>query len=175
VSRIETGSIELRLAPVDLAELIEASLAEVRPLAGQKGLSLEFTHEDVASGFVGDAHRIRAILLNLLSNAVKFTPAGGRITVAVARNRDTIRISVSDTGIGIPQDEQERIFEKFHRISGPELTGNGLGLSIAREFARLHGGDLVLASTVGLGSRFTVILPVTQTRPVATPPVPARA
>jgi signal transduction histidine kinase len=159
ISRIEAGSVELRHEPVDLAALIDTCLADVRPLAGQKGLSLEIAALDLPGTFVGDENRLRAILLNLLSNAVKFTPPGGRITVSATTGQGIVRIAVTDTGIGIAPDEQDLIFDKFHRIAGPELPGTGLGLSIAREFARLHGGDVVLASTLGLGSRFTVVLP----------------
>jgi signal transduction histidine kinase len=100
------------------------------------------------------------VLLNLLSNAVKFTPPGGRVAVSGSVANDAVRIAVSDTGLGIAPEEQALVFDKFHRIAGPELPGNGLGLSIAREFARLHGGDVQLVSTPGLGSHFTILLPV---------------
>ena len=160
ISRIETGDIELRLAPVDLGAHIESCLADLRALAGQKGLALEIDRLDLPAAYVADEHRLRAVLLNLLSNAVKFTPSGGRVAVSGLVADDTIRIEVSDTGLGIAPEEQVRVFDKFHRVAGPELPGNGLGLSIAREFARLHGGDIQLVSTLGLGSRFTIVLPL---------------
>jgi two-component system sensor histidine kinase/response regulator len=160
ISRIETGDTDLGREPVDLAALIETSLADLRPLAGQKGIALDIDRLDLPPAFACDGSRIRAILLNLLSNAVKFTPAGGRVSVEAWVEDATVRIAVSDTGIGIAREEQPLVFDKFHRIGGPELPGNGLGLSIAREFARLHGGDVRLVSTLGLGSRFTVVLPL---------------
>jgi signal transduction histidine kinase len=160
ISRIENGDIDLRYAPTDLGALVEDSLSDLRALAGQKGLAFEIGDLDLPTGHLVDENRIRAILLNLLSNAVKFTPPGGRITVSGWVTDDTVRIAVSDTGRGIAPEEQSRVFDKFHRIAGPELPGNGLGLSIAREFARLHGGDIQLVSTLGLGSRFTIVLPL---------------
>ena len=160
ISRIEAGDVELRRAPTDLAALIETCLADLRALAGQKGLALEVERLDLPDSYLADESRLRATLLNLMSNAVKFTPPGGRITVAGWVADDAIRIAVSDTGLGIAPEEQSRVFDKFHRIAGPEMPGNGLGLSIAREFARLHGGDIQLVSTLGLGSRFTIVLPL---------------
>ena len=160
ISRIENGDVELRYSPTDLPALIEASLADLRALAGQKGLALEIERLELPGAYPADENRIRAMVLNLLSNAVKFTPPGGRITVSGAVADDKVRIAVSDTGIGISQDEQNRVFDKFHRVAGPDMPGSGLGLSIAREFARLHGGDIQLVSTLGLGSRFTVVLPL---------------
>jgi signal transduction histidine kinase len=174
ISRIETGDIELRLAPVDLRALIESCLADLRALAGQKGLALEIERLDLPAAYAADENRLRAVLLNLLSNAVKFTPSGGRVAVSGWIADDTVRIVVSDTGLGIAPEEQSRVFEKFHRVAGPELPGNGLGLSIAREFARLHSGDVQLVSTLGLGSRFTIILPLQPADSRAAPALIAR-
>jgi signal transduction histidine kinase len=164
ISRIEDGDIELNYSPTDLGKLIETSLSDLRALAGEKGLALEIDRLDLPTDLLADENRIRAMLLNLLSNAVKFTPSGGRISVSGWVADDTVRIAVSDTGRGIAPDEQSRVFDKFHRVAGPEVPGNGLGLSIAREFARLHGGDIQLASTLGLGSRFTIVLPLRTAR-----------
>jgi len=159
ISRIEAGRIELRREPIDLHELIASTVEEVRALAGQKGLSLNVEAADLPATIVADPGRLHEILLNLLSNAVKFTPSGGSVRVTAVASGDQVRIEVADTGIGIPAEHRDRVFEKFHRIGGPEYPGTGLGLAIAREFAQLHGGDLILESTVGLGTVFTVILP----------------
>jgi signal transduction histidine kinase len=160
ISRIENGDIQLQHSPVDLRQLIETCLSDLRALAGQKGLALEIDRLELPANYLADENRLRAMVLNLLSNAVKFTPPGGRITVSGWVVDDTIRIAVSDTGRGIAPDEQSRVFDKFHRVAGPEVPGNGLGLSIAREFAHLHGGEIQLVSTLGLGSRFTIVLPL---------------
>jgi signal transduction histidine kinase len=113
--------------------------------------------------------RLYEVFLNLVSNALKFTNPGGTVRiVAGAEPPDSasspmVRIDVIDTGIGVPEEERERIFEKFHRIAGPEYPGTGLGLSIARELVVRHGGTLTLESTVGLGSRFSVLFPMAAT------------
>ena len=110
--------------------------------------------------------RLHEVFLNLVSNAVKFTGPGGRVIVSMAiepgsgSDAGQVRIDVADTGIGIPIEECERVFEKFHRIAGPEYPGTGLGLAISREFVARHGGSLTVESTVGLGSIFSVRLPL---------------
>jgi signal transduction histidine kinase len=115
---------------------------------------------------MADRRRVKQILVNLLSNAVKFTPAGGRVGVEIARIENgaaRIAITVWDTGIGIPADQQSRIFECFEQTGGDiyarPTRGIGLGLHIARELARRMGGDLTVVSSPGKGSRFTFTLP----------------
>jgi signal transduction histidine kinase len=108
--------------------------------------------------------------LNLLSNAVKFTPSGGSIRIRSTDEVDVdnddgrpmATIEVIDSGIGIAPEDRERIFEKFVRVAGPEVSGTGLGLAITRELARLHDGSLTVDSTFGLGSRFTLRLPLAE-------------
>jgi signal transduction histidine kinase len=159
ISKIESGRVELRLGSIDIRALIAGAVEEVRSLAEEKGLTLRLTAPDLPATITADEVRVREILLNLVSNAIKFTPAGGSVRVAATGEPDRIRIVVEDTGIGIAADQQVRVFDKFHRVAGPEYPGTGLGLAIAREFARLHGGDVTLESALGLGSRFTVMLP----------------
>jgi signal transduction histidine kinase len=91
---------------------------------------------------------------------VRFTPEGGTVTATAGREDGEVRIAVRDTGPGIAVEDHERIFEKFERIAGPATPGTGLGLSISRELAHLHGGDLTVESTLGLGSTFTVTIPL---------------
>jgi signal transduction histidine kinase len=114
-----------------------------------------------------DRGRLREILLNLLSNAVKFTPSGGAVEVRLTVEPGLAPgvganavIAVRDSGPGIALEDQERIFEKFVRIAGPGTPGTGLGLPISRELARLHGGDLTVDSTPGIGSAFTLRIPL---------------
>ena len=106
----------------------------------------------------GDSNGLQEVLQNLLDNAVQYTPSGGRIEVSASNEGDKVRVTVSDTGIGIPQAEQERIFERFYRVDAArsrEAGGTGLGLSIARHIMEAHDGRLWVESAVGEGSRFS--------------------
>jgi signal transduction histidine kinase len=121
--------------------------------------------KDIETGLpvlVTDQEKVRQILINLLSNAVKFT-ATGTITVSARRSGETVLLAVADTGIGIPEHALESVFEAFHQLNGSTTRrygGTGLGLSISRHLARLLGGDIRVQSTLGVGSVFTVTLPV---------------
>jgi signal transduction histidine kinase len=160
VSQIEAGKVELRIDPIALRAFLEDLAGEIRPLAERNLLTLELAFADGPAVVYADEARLRGILANLLTNAVKFTPQGGTIRIEVgAQDEDTLRIDVVDTGIGIAPAEQERVFEKFHRTAAPDVPGTGLGLAIAREYSRLHGGDLRVESTPGVGSRFSLLLP----------------
>ena len=111
---------------------------------------------------LADPERLRQILLNVVGNAVKFTPAGGRVTMSAVRERDVVRISVTDTGIGIPEDQLPRIFEPFFQVEqGPtrRYPGVGLGLSIAHDLARAMRGDLQVTSRLDEGTTVTITLP----------------
>lgn len=167
ISQIEADRIELRTQPVDVAAVLSTVAEEVRPLAGQKGIGLAL--EEVSEGLEieADSIRIHSIVLHLVSNAVKFTPTGGTVRICAATEsatgddaRPMLRIDVSDTGIGIAAEDQDRIFEKFHRLGGAEHQGTGLGLAIARHLTNLHGGSLTVESTLGLGSTFSVRIPL---------------
>jgi PAS domain S-box-containing protein len=160
-ARLESGRVEYALAPTPVAMLVQDVVEIVAPQAAGKGLRLAV--QPVAPHVVRvDAERVRQVLLNLLSNAVRFTPAGGRIELAVEDAADAVRIHVRDTGPGIPAEHLERIFEPFVQL-GRSLhsprDGSGLGLAISRDLARGMGGDLVAHSVVGEGSTFTFILP----------------
>lgn len=169
IASIESGRVQIALAPVDPTTLVRDAVETIRPLAGARGIALEVeapSNGSTAPHVAADERRLREILLNLLSNAVKFTPAGGRVRVSLATDPEApaVRITVRDSGIGIATDDRERIFEKFTRIAGPDVPGTGLGLAISRELARLHRGDLTVESTPGLGSAFTVRIPVAAER-----------
>jgi signal transduction histidine kinase len=110
----------------------------------------------------GDKHRLAVLLNNLIGNAVKYTPDGGRVEVILEAGESWVQVSVKDTGLGISDEDQKHVFEKFYRSGDDDvqqIKGTGLGLAIAREVARLHGGDITLQSEVGAGSTFTVELP----------------
>ena len=161
-SRIEAGRIEYHIVRINLRETIDAVVQMVHPLAAAKRIELvvEECPPDIAA--TGDIAKTEQILINLLSNAVAFTEDGGAIRVGCGFAEGGVWIRVKDTGIGIPADKQETIFEPFVQV-GRTLTtshrGTGLGLSISRDLARGMSGDLTVESKVGLGSAFTLWLP----------------
>jgi signal transduction histidine kinase len=109
-----------------------------------------------------DERKIRQVVLNLLSNAIKFTPEGGRIEVGAVPRDGFVEVSVSDTGVGIAPEDQERVFEEFRQVGTAEkkAEGTGLGLTLCRKFVELHGGRIWVKSQVGVGSTFTFTIPV---------------
>jgi signal transduction histidine kinase len=116
-----------------------------------------------AIAFNGDEELIKRMILNLLDNAVKYTPAGGEISLTLARQNGNAEIVVRDTGIGIAETDQPRVFDRFYRVDKARaraMGGAGLGLSIAQWIVEVHGGEISVASTPGEGSTFTVVLPV---------------
>jgi signal transduction histidine kinase len=148
---------------VDVAKTVEAVLEMVTPQAAGKQLRLVPPAKGSGLTVLADGDKMRQVLLNLLANALKFTPANGIISVDIeATDRDAV-ISVSDTGIGIPSDQLDRIFEPFvqaKRALHATDQGVGLGLAISRQLARAMNGDLTVKSTVGEGSTFTLKLPL---------------
>ena len=162
LSKVEAGRMELEPSAFDLPAALEGCLTLVRERATRHGITLGLTVDERLGQIVADERKVRQVVLNLLSNAVKFTPEGGRVAVGAARADGSVEVSVSDTGIGIAQDEQEAIFEEF-RQAGSDYTrkreGTGLGLALSRKFVELHGGRIWVKSEVGKGSTFTFTLP----------------
>jgi signal transduction histidine kinase len=165
VSQIEAGSFELKTDDVHLDVLLQQLKADHQPQAHEKRITLEFEMPPKLPVLQADRDKIALVLHNLLGNALKYTPEGGRIVVAATVEKGRLNVAVSDTGIGIAPEEQERVFEKFYRSKNPQaagVKGSGLGLAIARDIARLHGGDIALESELGRGSTFTLTLPVVE-------------
>jgi signal transduction histidine kinase len=163
LSKVEAGKLELELAPVHLPSTLDGTLTLVRERAVRHGLEVRLSVDEQIGETVADERKVRQILLNLLSNAVKFTPDGGKIDVCATRTDDKVEISVSDTGIGIAQEDQEAIFEEFRQVGSDyarKREGTGLGLTLARKFVELHGGRIWVRSEIGRGSTFTFTLPV---------------
>ncbi len=165
LSRIDAGRVELRKSYIDIATEVR-SLEEVfSERLREAELSIELLIADNLPHVYADRDRINQVLLNLVGNAVKFTPAGGLITVRTAHVKESncIEVSVSDTGIGIPESELVHIFERFYQVDkhdGREYGGTGLGLAIAKELVELHGGSISVESRTGRGSKFTFTLPL---------------
>ena len=156
--------MELELATFDLPLAIDNARTFVRERATRHGIALDLKVDDRLGDFVGDERKVKQILLNLLSNAVKFTPEGGRIGINARPVDHSVEISVTDTGIGIAQEDQPRIFEEFRQVgsdNAKKIEGTGLGLTLAKKFVELHGGRIWLESEVGKGSKFIFTLPIT--------------
>jgi PAS domain S-box-containing protein len=171
ISRIISGKIRLNVQPVDFPQIVQNSIDAVTPAADAKGVRIEVVLDPQAKPVSGDPERLQQVLWNLLSNAVKFTRRGGRVQVRVGRINSHIEASVSDTGIGIPQDFLPHVFERFRQADASttrERGGLGLGLSIARQLAEMHGGTIEAASGgLGQGATFTVKLPLMIVHPTS--------
>lgn len=164
ISSLEVGSMGVERQNVDVRRLLDEAAAKVRPLAEQKKLSFEVELAEKLGEASLDKDKVSGMVVNLLGNAVKYTPSGGTVTLAAKRHEEELRIDVRDTGVGIATEEQDKVFDKFFRSENPDVqdqVGTGLGLSLAREIARLHRGELTLTSRVGEGSTFSAVLPVT--------------
>jgi signal transduction histidine kinase len=147
--------VKLRMAVTSVCEMVAPQMAE-------KKLHLRIAEIARDIDLRADEDKVRQILLNLLGNALKFTPADGAITVDVQQSGDAVTLSVSDTGIGIPKEHHDRIFEPFvqsQRALNSKDQGVGLGLAISRQYARAMGGDLRVTSELGKGSTFSLTLP----------------
>ena len=163
LSKVEAGRLELAPQFVSVQRLVDSLQRTFAPLAGEKKLAFEVRVEpDAPTSMVTDNLRVEQILKNLLSNAIKFTEAG-RVTISVqARPDDRVAFAVKDSGIGVPEGQQDIIFEAFRQADGTinrRYGGTGLGLSISRELARLLGGTIAVDSAAGQGSTFTLTLP----------------
>ena len=160
------GARPLKMDMMALDTVVRTLIEDYDMKAKQLGLCLKAEIAPDLPPIRGAPADLRRALANLLSNAVKFTPAGGTIAVRVAKADHSIIVQVSDTGIGIPRDEQERIFERFYQVNGipfQRSSGVGLGLALVKEIVEAHEGTITVESAVGSGSVFTVILPIIET------------
>ena len=163
LARIEAGKLEIEFRPVKLAELIQGCAETALLKARRKQLALEVDVPPALPVVLGDASLLREVLQNLLDNAIQYTPSGGEVHVSASATFREASVTVSDTGIGIPLADQERIFERFYRVDAArsrEEGGTGLGLSIAKHIVETHGGRLQVESEVGRGSSFSFSIPL---------------
>ncbi|AND70939.1 histidine kinase [Dyella thiooxydans] len=162
ISRIDAGRVELVLEPILVSTLAESALSTLQPLAVANGNRLSMVVAADPGVVAIDAVRMRQVLINLLGNAIKFT-RDGEITLRLERDVDTLRIAVSDTGIGMTPEQMERIFAPFEQADRSitrRFGGSGLGLAISRQLVQLMGGWIAVESEPGRGSTFTVSIPV---------------
>jgi signal transduction histidine kinase len=160
-ARLEAGAVQYDLRAVPVAGVLAGVESLVRPQVRAKGLALTVGTCDPALAVRADADKLGQVLLNLLSNAVKFADAGA-ITISCRASGDRVEVAVADTGVGIPADQLEHIFEPFVQVGralNAPVEGTGLGLAISRDLARGMGGELTVESTLGAGSTFRVTLP----------------
>jgi signal transduction histidine kinase len=161
LSRIEAGQLTLKKEIFPLTRSVAEALDAIRPGAATKGIRIEELGQQDAM-VDADPLRVKEMLYNLLSNAVKFTPEGGRVWIEIQEDAGIARVTVGDSGVGIPAEEQENIFDKFYQVGNTTRgvrEGTGLGLSITKELVQMHGGWIEVESTPGQGSRFTFTLP----------------
>ena len=164
LATIDAGTIELKLAPVKVREVIEQAVQGVEERLQQNTVVLDIAIEAGIEEFVADGRRVTQMLYNLLSNAIGFSDAGSKIELGCARVSAMIAFTVTDQGVGIPADYQQAVFDRFEsRPHGSEHRGAGLGLSIVKSLAELHGGAVTLESAPGRGTRVTLTLPLKQT------------
>jgi signal transduction histidine kinase len=162
LAKIEAGRIDLRIAPFTIPELFAALRGMCRPLLTSEAVALIFEEPDTRGEMSTDETRLAQILRNLLSNAIKFTETGEIRVRATATSETLIRFDVIDTGIGIAEADQSRIFDEYTQVDGPvqrRVPGTGLGLPLTRKLAQLLGGRVELRSALGKGSTFSVVLP----------------
>jgi two-component system phosphate regulon sensor histidine kinase PhoR len=176
LSRIESGSAQLLLDDVDIVRVVRSSAERLRLFAERQGLAIEFELAERLPPVRGDEDRIGQVLINLIHNAVKFSPNGGVIRLGASVDDGAVRVWVADPGIGVPDADRTRIFERFYKVDRARVRGRGgtgLGLSIARHVVESHGGKIWVESEEGLGSTFFFTLPLAPSGRAPTAPTPA--
>jgi two-component system OmpR family sensor kinase len=164
LARLDSGTADLKIAPVNMAALLNGVIEKFSPMASNAGVSLHLELANDLPLLNGDGDRLSQVFTNLVDNALKFTPRGGTVSIRAVQDRGEVQVSVSDTGQGIPEDAIAHIFDRFYQAdsarSGGEKHGAGLGLAIVHDFVAAHGGRISVRSSVGRGTAFIVHLPL---------------
>jgi signal transduction histidine kinase len=161
-SKLESGTMRLDLSTIELRGLVDELRQQMQPLAAEKEIALEERMPAGLPPLRADRAKLRRVLVNLISNALKFTPRGGRVSLSAAPEGGAVRVSVSDTGVGIPEEDLRDIFDKYAQARSRATRsekGTGLGLYITRQLVELHGGRIEVQSEVGRGSTFSFTIP----------------
>ena len=162
IARQGAGAAKLKIRPVDVTELVGSVVGDAKIMAMNKDVGVAFADDTPHMIIDADPARLRQLLLILLDNAVRYSQAGGRVTVGLSRQNGTVTIQIADTGVGIPQEDLESVFERFRRAgNAAEVNdeGLGLGLPVAKAIVESHGGKIELESKVGEGTTVLVSLP----------------
>ncbi len=167
LSKLEAGAVKYNFRKNDINPIIQMAVNSLRSLAGEKNLTVEYMNANISIAAMFDSEKITQVIINLLSNAIKFTPKDSRIEIETSPEDEfagSIRISISDSGMGIPEDELESVFDKFVQSSKTKTGagGTGLGLAICKEIVGGHGGKIWAENNPSGGARFCVLLPVNQ-------------
>ncbi len=168
LSKVEAGKMELVWDKIDVVSLIETSKMMITEKAKKHNIELITEIDPNIKSFYADERKLKQILFNLLSNAAKFTPDGGKIWIRAKLENNNVIFEVEDTGIGIPKEKQEVIFEEFRQVDGStarKYGGTGLGLALCKKLVELHGGKITVESEVNKGSKFTVYIPYQTKKP----------
>jgi len=163
ISRIESGKTELRLTYLALNDVVKWLRKTMAPILKPRKQSLEVVMEKGLPSVYADESKLRQVLLNLVSNAAKSSPDGSRIRVEAVRKGDWCQVSVINSGTGIREEDQKRIFEPFYRVETPstkEEQGTGLGLAVVKQIIEKHGGQVWVESEYGKGTTFRFTLPI---------------
>ncbi len=163
LSKMDADKLELEIRRLSVAQFVESCIETTQRTAAEKDLRVSVNLQQPLPDIAADRRRLAEVLQNLLDNAMQYTPAGGQIMVGASANGAEVTITVSDTGIGIPQADQSRIFERFYRVDvarSREVGGTGLGLSISKHLVEAHGGRIWVESEVGQGSQFHFTVPI---------------
>lgn len=163
LSRLDNNRMQWQKTDFSIPELLSRVYSAQQMTAEKTGHTLTMKVADGVDTIYGDKERVEQVIVNLLSNAIKYSPDGGDIEIVAVKVDETVQISVTDHGIGIPKEDLPRLFERFYRVDkarSREMGGTGLGLSIAREIAVAHGGDIYAESEFGKGTKMTAVFPV---------------
>ncbi|WP_319509118.1 PAS domain S-box protein [uncultured Methanolobus sp.] len=162
ISKIENGEVELYYENINIVDLIRETIKILKPLATQKNINIDVQDMSITGICELGKNQMSQVLYNLIGNAIKFTPQNGSISVSIIENEDTFEVSVSDSGIGIPEEHMEEIFLPFRQLeshASRRYGGTGLGLALVKEFIEMHGGDINVKSESGKGSNFIFTIP----------------
>jgi len=162
LSKMDADRLDLEIRRLSVSQFVQGCVESAQRTAAEKDLRISVNLQDRLPDIAADRRRLAEVLQNLLDNALQYTPSGGQIMVSASADGNEVTITVSDTGIGIPQVDQPRIFERFYRVDAArsrEVGGTGLGLSIAKHLVEVHGGRIWVASEIGQGSQFHFTVP----------------